>query len=73
MLTSLETFHKRKGSQTRKLSLKEKTLRVGTPVVPNRENEFKEEKMAYISYSELRTRGGQCREADKQLLIKTAF
>lgn len=46
MLMSLDTFHQRKGCQTRKLSLKEKTLRVGTPVVPNRENEFKEGKMA---------------------------
>lgn len=46
MLISLEMFHERKGSQTRKLSLKEKMLRVGMPVVPNRENDFKEGKMA---------------------------
>jgi len=43
------------------------------PVVPNSEGHFKEEKLAEISYSELRARGGQRKEADKQLLIKTGF
>lgn len=43
------------------------------PVVPNNEGHLKEEKLAEISYSELRARGGQCREADKQLLIKMGF
>lgn len=35
------------------------------PVVLNSEGRFKEEKLAEISYSELRARGGQYREADK--------
>lgn len=43
------------------------------PVVPNSEGHFKEEKLAEISYSELRARDGQCKESDKQLLIKTGF
>lgn len=43
------------------------------PVVPTSEGHFKEEKLAEISYSELRAWGGQRKEADKQLLIKTGF
>lgn len=42
-------------------------------VVPKTKGHLKEEKLAEISYPELRVRGGQHREADKQLLIKADF
>ena len=54
-------------------SLKEMMLREGMPVVSQSENNFKEKKLAKISYSELRAKGGQYRQADKQILIKTGF
>lgn len=72
MLMSLEIVHETNGSKTRNLNLKENRLRVGTPVIPNSESYFKERKMAEISYSELRTKGGEHGEADKYLLIKTS-
>lgn len=72
MLVILEIFHERIDSKTRMASLK-KMLREGMPVVPQSENNFKEKKLAEISYSELRAKGGQYREADKQILIKTGF
>lgn len=65
---SLEIFCERKGSKTVMLNPKKNMLRVGMPSVPDSEDYFEEEKLAEISYSELRARGGPCREADKQLL-----
>lgn len=74
MSVILEMFHERMDSKTRRASLKKTMLREGMPVVPQSENNFKEKKkLAEISYSELRAKGGQCREADKQNLIKTGF
>ena len=73
MSVILEMFHERMDSKTRMASLKKTMLREGMPVVPQSENNFKEKKLAEISYSELRAKGGQCKEADKQSLIKTGF
>lgn len=73
MLVILEIFHKRIDSKTRMASLKKTMLREGMPVIPQSENNFKEKKLAEISYSELRAKGGQYRQADKQILIKTGF
>ena len=69
---TLEIFHEGMGSKMGKPNLKN-ILSVDIPVVPNGEGHFKEEKLVEISYSELRAKGGQCKEADKQLLIKTGF
>lgn len=71
MLMSLEIVHENNGSKTRNLNLKENRLRAGTPVVANSNSYFKEGQMAETSYSELRTKGRECGEADEHLLIKT--
>ena len=73
MLVILEIFHERIDSKTRMASLKKTMLREGMPVIPQSENNFKEKKLAEISDSELRAKGGQYRQADKQILIKTGF